>query len=132
MGCRMTVPDAVPPLERLSVENCFVVPRNVPPFQRGYDPQLTQQIQAVPAERQQTKTGPGLRSFSDRSVPLAPLESGTVERSRARTLTEAKEGVKRPHQRLTSVNIRDPNLLAQMPVRAYARRAAAVGFARSF
>ena len=55
----------------------------------GYDPQLTQQIQAVPAERQQTKTGPGLRSFSDRSVPLAPLESGTVERSRARTLTEA-------------------------------------------
>jgi hypothetical protein len=44
MGCGMTVPNAVPPSERPSVENHPIVPWNVPPFRWRQSAQSMQQF----------------------------------------------------------------------------------------
>jgi hypothetical protein len=70
----MTVPNAVPPSERPSVENHPIVPWNVPPFPVAAKRTKHAAIRNVPLERPEAGMHRVLHSISCRSVPLAPLE----------------------------------------------------------
>ena len=91
MGCKMIVPNTVPPAERPSVESCVIVPWNVPAFRRQQNAQYLLQDRAVPVERSRTKSHQFNQAIFNRSVPVAPLESGTVERSLARAVSVRQE-----------------------------------------